>query len=245
MRVLVVVPTYLEAENIELFLRQLRADVPDADVLVVDDSSPDATADLAEKAGADLGRISVLRRARKDGLGNAYRAGFGQGLEQGYDVLVQMDADFSHDPAVVPKLLATIDEGADVVIGSRYVPGGATPDWPAHRRWLSKWGNRYATALLGLQLRDATAGFRAYRREALRRIRFETTRANGYAFQMEVARRLAQEGLDVREIPITFLDRTRGKSKMSTAIMAESMSLVTWWGLRDRAKRRLARARNG
>jgi dolichol-phosphate mannosyltransferase len=233
----VVVPTYQEADNVEPYLKAMRSAAPDVDILIVDDNSPDRTADLAEKVGAELGRIDVLRRPAKDGLGNAYRAGFAVALERGYDHIVQMDADLSHDPAVVPTLLAALDAGADVVIGSRYVPGGSTPNWPTHRRLLSKWGNRYATAVLGLSLRDATAGFRAYQAGTLREIRFDTTEANGYAFQMEVARRLAEHRCAVVEVPITFVDRVRGVSKMSPTIMAESMALVTGWGLRDRIRR--------
>lgn len=235
MRTLVVLPTYQEAENIEPFLRRVREALPAVDVLVVDDGSPDGTGELAEKLAADAGQIDVLHRPVKDGLGNAYRHGFGEGLERGYEAIVQMDVDFSHDPGVVEGLLARLDAGADVAIGSRYVAGGSTPNWPAFRRGLSKWGNRYAGAVLALPVRDATSGFRAYRSSALRGIDVASTRANGYAFQMEVAYRLANRGCAVVEVPITFTDRVRGESKMSVAIMAESMALVTWWGLRRRA----------
>ena len=234
MRTVVVVPTYLEASNIVSFLEAVRSTVPDADVIVVDDNSPDGTADLAEKAGAELGQISVLRRPVKDGLGNAYRAGFGQAMADGYEYFVQLDADFSHDPSMIPELLSRLDDGAGVAIGSRYVPGGSTPNWPIHRRLMSKVGNRYATWLLKLSIRDATAGFRAYTGEVLRAITFEETVANGYAFQMEVAYRLAGWGGRIDEVPISFTDRIRGESKMSGQIMAESLLLVTRWGLRDR-----------
>lgn len=244
MRTLVVVPTYQEAANVEPFLTEIRSVVPDADVLIVDDSSPDGTADLAEKTGAELGQVKVLRRPKKDGLGNAYRAGFDVGMAEGYDVLVQMDVDFSHDPHAVPDLLALVDAGAGVAIGSRYVPGGSTPHWPWYRRALSKWGNRYAGVMLAVPIRDATSGFRAYRRQVLEDIRFRDTVANGYAFQMEVAHRLAKWGGDVRELPITFTDRVRGQSKMSVYIMAEDMLLVTWWGIRDRARNLQARLRS-
>lgn len=234
----VVVPTFQEAANIGVYLQAMRAAVPDIDILVVDDNSPDGTADLAEKAAAELGHIAVLHRPTKEGLGNAYRAGFARVLADGYDEIVQMDADLSHDPAAVQELRGALNRGADVTIGSRYVPGGSTPHWPVHRRLLSRWGNRYATALLGLDVRDATSGFRAYRAETLREIRFDTTKANGYAFQMEVARRLVAAGCNVIEVPITFVDRVRGTSKMSPAIMAESMLLATGWGMRDRFRRR-------
>ncbi len=233
-RTLVVVPTYIEAPNVELFLEAVRRVVPEADILVVDDNSPDGTADLAEAKGADLGRVKVLRRPTKDGLGNAYRAGFGLGLDEGYDRLVQMDVDFSHDPKLIPDLLARLDDGAGVAIGSRYVEGGSTPNWPMHRQLLSRWGNAYATWLLGLALHDATAGFRAYQAEVLEAIDFRGTVANGYAFQMEVAYRLAAWGGRIDEVPIAFTDRVRGQSKMSGRIMAESMMLVTRWGIRDR-----------
>ncbi len=231
-----VAPTYIEAPNIKLFLEAVREVVPEADVLIVDDNSPDGTADLAQQVADELGQIVVLRRPTKDGLGNAYRAGFGYGLDEGYDRLVQLDVDFSHDPKVIPQLLARIDDGAGVAIGSRYVPGGSTPSWPMHRKLLSKWGNAYATWILGLHVHDATAGFRAYRADVLDTIHFRDTVANGYAFQMEVAYRLAEWGGRIDEVPIAFTDRVRGQSKMSGRIMAESMLLVTRWGVRDRVR---------
>jgi dolichol-phosphate mannosyltransferase len=237
MHTLVVVPTFNEAENIEVLLTQVRAAVPSADILVVDDNSPDGTGDLAEKAAADLGQIKVLHRPRKDGLGNAYRAGFRQGLDAGYQVLVQMDADLSHDPAVIPLLLAKVAEGADVAIGSRYVPGGSTPNWPTHRKLLSRIGNRYTGWALGLKLRDVTAGFRAYTAEVLEAVKFDDTQANGYAFQTELGYRISNWGGKVTEVPIEFSDRVRGNSKMSGRIIAESMSLVTWWGIQIRGRR--------
>ena len=241
-RTLVVAPTYLEALNIELFLETVRRVVPEADILVVDDSSPDGTADLAEAKASELGQITVMRRPAKGGLGNAYRAGFGFGMEKGYDRFVQLDVDFSHDPKVIPQLLARLDDGAGVAIGSRYVEGGSTPNWPLHRQLLSRWGNAYATWLLGLEIHDATAGFRAYRAEVLEAIEFGQTVANGYAFQMEVAYRLAGWGGRIDEVPIAFTDRVRGESKMSGRIMAESMMLVTRWGVRDRFRRLTGRA---
>lgn len=235
-RTLVVAPTYVEAPNIELFLATVRRVVPEADILVVDDNSPDGTADLAQAVADELGSIEILHRPVKDGLGNAYRAGFGWGLDHGYERLVQIDVDFSHDPAMVPALLARLDDGAGVAIGSRYVSGGSTPNWPLHRRLMSKWGNAYATWLLGLEIHDATAGFRAYRADVLEAIDFRATIANGYAFQMEVAYRLAAWGGRIDEVPIAFTDRVRGESKMSVRIMAESMLLVTRWGIRDRLR---------
>ena len=241
---LVVIPTYQEADNISVVLARVRAAVPEAAVLVVDDGSPDGTADLAEAAGREVGRVNVLRRASKDGLGNAYRAGFALGIEQGHDVLVAMDADLSHDPADVPRLLAAVGAGAGLAIGSRYVPGGQTPHWPVHRRMLSRWGNRYAGLALRLQVHDATAGFRAYTAELLEAIDYQGTDAEGYAFQVEMTYRVSQSGHRIEEVPICFSDRVRGTSKMSGRIVAEAMSLVTWWAIRDRITGQL-RARSG
>jgi dolichol-phosphate mannosyltransferase len=240
MRALVVIPTYQEAANIANVLRRLRAAVPAADVLVVDDGSPDGTADLADATGRELGGIDVLRRAAKSGLGNAYRAGFALGLERGYEVMVEMDADLSHDPAALPALLHSVEDGADLAIGSRYVPGGSIPHWPLHRRALSRWGNRYAGMVLGLPVRDITAGYRAYRAEMLRAIELSTVRADGYGFQIEMAYRVARHHGRIVEVPIDFVDRTLGESKMSGRIIVEALMLVTWWGVRDRIRRRPA-----
>jgi len=236
MRVVVVLPTYNERENVQRLLSAVRDALPDADLLVVDDNSPDGTAILVEETAADLGQIKLLRRPGKQGLGSAYRQGFAVALDEGYDVVVSMDVDFSHDPAVLTDLLAVIDAGADAVIGSRYVPGGATVDWPLHRRLLSRLGNRYTSFVLGLQLRDCTSGYRAYRAEALRAIEPATTTAEGYAFLTELVRRLVRGGWRVMETPIVFTDRRYGSSKMSSRIVAESMLLVTRWGLRDLLK---------
>ena len=241
MRAVVVVPTYDEVENIGDLLTAIRSSAPDADVVVVDDSSPDGTAEVAEKVAAEVGRIDVLRRAVKDGLGNAYRAAFARVLAEGYEVVVTLDADFSHDPAVIPVLLGLVEDGADLAVGSRYVPGGATPNWPAYRLALSRYGNRYAGWMLGLRLRDATSGFRAYRAELLSDIRYETTESNGYAFMTELAYRASAYRADVREHPITFNDRTRGTSKMSAFVIVESMLRVTWWGLKLRIRQRQER----
>jgi glycosyltransferase involved in cell wall biosynthesis len=237
-RTLVIMPTYNEAENIVEALTRARAAVPDADLLVVDDGSPDGTADLAEKADADLGGIRVLRRAGKSGLGSAYRAGFREGLAQGYEVMVEMDSDLSHDPAALPELLAAVEHGADLAIGSRYVPGGSIPDWTWHRRLLSKGGNRYAGILLGLEVRDATAGYRAYRASALRQIDLDRIKADGYGFQIEMAYVVARNGGRIVEVPISFSDRVRGTSKMSGTIVIEALLLVTWWAFRDRVLHR-------
>jgi dolichol-phosphate mannosyltransferase len=240
-RTLVVIPTYEEALNITEVLSRVRAAVPQVDILVVDDNSPDGTADLARAAAEELGQVDVLVRAKKDGLGNAYRNGFRVGMDRGYDVLVQMDADLSHDPAALPSLFAAVDDGAEAVIGSRYIPGGSVPHWPWYRRALSKWGNRYACFVLGMSVHDATAGFRAYRVDALKAIDVFSTRANGYGFQIETAYRISRSGRRLAEVPIIFTDRVRGYSKMSIAVMSEELLLVTWWGIRDRARSLRAR----
>jgi dolichol-phosphate mannosyltransferase len=233
MRSVVVVPTYQEAGNITRFLAAIRAAVPDADVLVVDDASPDGTGELAEQAAAELGQIKVLHRPGKQGLGTAYREGFRLAVDEGYDVVVHMDADLSHDPAAVPDLFAGIERGAGVVIGSRYVPGGSTPNWPLHRRLLSRWGNRYTATVLRLPLRDVTSGFRAVRSDVLRDADPASARAEGYAFLTELVRRYVRIGVRVEEIPIAFRDREHGESKMSGRIIAESMTLVTAWAAQD------------
>ncbi len=233
MHVLVVMPTYNERENVAAVLQAVRASVPSADILVVDDNSPDGTAKIVNETGESLGRIDLLQRPGKQGLGSAYRQGFSLALDRGYDVIVSMDVDFSHDPAVLPEMLRLIDAGADAVIGSRYVPGGATVDWPVHRRVLSRWGNRYTSLVLGLQIRDCTSGYRAYRADALAEIDASSTTAEGYAFLTELVRRLVRSGRRVMETPIVFTDRRYGTSKMSSRIIAESMLLVTGWGARD------------
>lgn len=232
MKTVIVAPTYQEAENVAAFLEAVRARRPDDQILIVDDNSPDGTGRLAEEAGRRLGGVEVLHREGKEGLGAAYRAGFARVLARDVDVVVQMDCDGSHDPAVIDELLARIGTGADCVIGSRYVPGGSTPNWPAHRRILSRYGNVYTAALLRLGIRDATSGFRAYRADLLRDIEVTETRSTGYAFMSEVASRIVRSGARVDEIPITFVDRTRGTSKMSTRIIVESMARVTVNGMR-------------
>jgi dolichol-phosphate mannosyltransferase len=232
-RCVMVVPTYNEAENIKPFLAAARGAVPDADILVVDDNSPDGTGTLADDAAAQLGQVMVLHRPGKQGLGSAYRHGFQVALDAGYDVVVSMDVDFSHDPSVVPSMVTAIGQGADAVIGSRYTTGGSTVNWPWHRRMLSRWGNRYTGALLGIGVRDCTSGFRAYRADALRDATATST-AEGYVFLTELVRNLSIAGCNVVEVPITFRDREVGVSKMSPKIVAESMLRVTLWGVSDR-----------
>ncbi len=229
MRTLVVLPTYNEILNIEAMLRALRAIVPECDILVVDDGSPDGTAAAARQLGAQLGQISILSRTSKEGLGSAYRAGFTWGLERNYDSFVEIDCDFSHDPNSLPKLLEAAITN-EVVIGSRYVQGGAIPSWSLPRLLLSRGGNKYASALLALRVSDATAGFRVYSKSALEKINYETVRADGYGFQIEMTYRARQGGASIIEVPISFTDRTRGESKMSSAIVVEALWLVTKWG---------------
>jgi len=233
MRMVVVLPTYNERENVRGLLSAVRQTVPAADVLVIDDNSPDGTAALVEATAGDLGQIKLVVRPRKRGLGTAYREGFAVALDEGYEVIVSMDVDWSHDPDALPDLLGLIEEGADVAIGSRYVPGGATVDWPLHRRMLSRWGNRYASFVLRLGINDCTSGYRAYRASALRAIEPSTTTAEGYAFLTELVRRHERRGHTMAETPIVFADRRYGTSKMSTRIIVESMLLVTRWGIQD------------
>lgn len=227
-RVTVVIPTYNEREN----LSHIAAAVTHQGyrLLVVDDSSPDGTGDMADRLAAADTRMSVLHRRHKEGLGPAYAAGFDHALSQGAEIIIEMDADFSHDPTDLPRLVEAIDSGADLAIGSRYVPGGSTPDWPMARRLISKGGNLYARLMLGIPIRDATAGFRAFRADALRSLPYRTARASGYAFQVEMAMHADEAGLRVVEVPISFRDRTRGTSKMGTGIVMEAMKLVTVWG---------------
>ena len=241
MKVWVTVPTLDEADNLDALISRLRAAVDGVHILIVDDGSTDGTADKAEALGAELGGIEVLRRPKKMGLGSAYRAGHAIGMARGYDVMVQIDADLSHDPAALPDLLAAVERGADLAIGSRYVPGGSVPNWPKRRLWLSVGGNRYAGFVLGMPVHDSTAGYRAYRASILRAMDFESTHSTGYAFQIEMTYRAMHEGGRIDEVPIAFTDRVRGTSKMSTRIVFEAMTLVTMWGVRDRVFRRRRR----
>jgi dolichol-phosphate mannosyltransferase len=229
-RVLVVIPTYNESENITRMLEAIHNVLPKAGILVVDDGSPDGTADLVDAASGELGDVSVLRRSAKSGLGSAYRAGFAWGLERGYEAFVEIDADFSHDPTQLPSLLAAAEAGSDLVIGSRYVPGGSIPNWSWSRHLLSWGGNRYASAVLGLHVADSTAGFRVYRASLLDRVELDSVRAEGYGFQIEMTYRARQAGATICEVPIRFVDRVEGESKMSSMIVVEALGLVTLWG---------------
>ncbi len=232
-RVLVVIPTYDEIDNLERILTRLHASVPAAHALVVDDGSPDGTGELADKLAAGDERVHVLHRRVKSGLGPAYVAGFRWAREQGYDVVVEMDADGSHAPEQLPRLLAGL-ESADLVLGSRYVPGGRVTDWPAHRLLLSRVGNRYTRWALRLPLHDATGGYRAARGELIDRLHFDDVASEGYCFQVDWAWRAVRAGARVTEVPITFAERQRGRSKMSGSIVGEALVRVTAWGLQDR-----------
>jgi dolichol-phosphate mannosyltransferase len=245
MRVAVIVPTFNEVGNIDTLLRAVRQVVPSAAVLVIDDGSPDGTADAAELVAADLGGIEVIRRDVKTGLGAAYRFGLRRAIDQGAEICVQMDADLSHDPASLPALIIAVEYGADVAIGSRYVPGGITLNWPRRRRQVSRWGNRYAAGVLGLAVNDVTAGYRAYRTEALERMNFDNVSAEGYGFQVEMTYRLVRLGGRVVEIPITFRDRMEGDSKFSGGIIREAFLLVGKLWIADFGGRRQRRASGG
>ena len=238
-RVLVIVPTYNECENLEPIVTRVRAAVPQAYLLVVDDNSPDGTGQLADRLAAADQQVQVLHRSSKAGLGAAYTAGFGWAREHGFDVVVEMDADGSHAPEQLPRLLAALED-ADVVLGSRWVPGGEVVNWPRSRKLLSRGGNAYTRLVLGLPLRDATGGFRAYRRTVLDALPLGEVASQGYCFQVDLAWQAWRRGHTVVEVPITFVERERGESKMSRAIVVEALWRVTWWGLRSGRSRRPA-----
>ncbi len=244
LRTLVIVPTYNERENLPLILERLRAAVPEAHVLVVDDGSPDGTGEIADKIAADDSQVEVLHRTEKAGLGAAYVAGFRHGLAAGYDVLVEMDADGSHAPEELPRLLAALAH-ADLVLGSRWVPGGQVRNWPKSRELLSKGGNLYTRLALGVELHDATGGYRAFRRDVLQTIDLSSVASQGYCFQVDLAWRAVQAGFRVTEVPITFAEREHGESKMSGNIVREALLRVTEWGAAHRMAqlRGLARRR--
>ena len=246
MRSVAIVPTYNEADNIEKLCRAIRKHAPEAGILVVDDNSPDGTGEVVESISDEIGDLALVRRPGKGGLGAAYIAGMRQAIDEGADICIQIDADFSHDPAMIPALVSAVEHGADLALGSRYVPGGITENWPARRRMLSRWGNRYVAGVLGLAINDATAGYRAYRSTALTdRMDFETVRAAGYGFQVEMTHRLVRSGGRIVEIPITFRDRTAGESKMSGNIIKEAFVLVLQLWIKDRRGRRERRHSGG
>jgi dolichol-phosphate mannosyltransferase len=234
MRALVVIPTYNEAANLPRVTQRLLDAAADAaddlSLLIVDDNSPDGTGAIADDLAAQHGNVEVMHRPGKGGLGPAYRAGFAWGLERGFEALCEMDADLSHDPADLPRLLTTL-RGADLVIGSRYIPGGGVVDWPPHRMALSKGGNRYVQLLTGLPVSDATSGFRAFRRAVLETLDLSTVRSDGYSFQLEMALRTWRMGFRIMEVPIVFTERTEGASKISRSIVAEALWRVVQWGV--------------
>jgi dolichol-phosphate mannosyltransferase len=231
-RVLVVIPTFDEKDNLEPIVARVHAAVPAAAVLVVDDDSPDGTGQLADRLAAADDRVHVLHRTTRTGLGGAYIAGFAWARDAGYDVVVEMDADGSHSPEQLPRLLTAL-AGADVVLGSRWVPGGEVVNWPVSRRVLSRGGNLWTRLALGLPLHDATGGYRAYRRTVLDSLPLSTVASQGYCFQVDLAWRAWRAGWRVVEVPITFVERERGESKMSRSIVLEALWRVTWWGIRS------------
>lgn len=235
MRILTIIPTYNELESLPITVGRLRASVPESDVLIVDDQSPDGTGDMADKLAQEDPQIHVMHRKGKGGLGGAYIAGFKWGLDRDYDILIELDADGSHQPEQLPTLISQIDR-ADLVIGSRWVPGGKVVNWPAHRQIISRLGSFYSRTLLGLKVRDITAGYRVFRASTLRKIDLDLIQSVGYGFQVDMTFRVAKLGLTIVEVPIAFIERELGDSKMSTGIAIEAMINVAKWGLTERAK---------
>ncbi|MDP8932426.1 MAG: polyprenol monophosphomannose synthase [Actinomycetota bacterium] len=238
---LVILPTYNERGTLEEVVHGLLTASAFVDILIVDDASPDGTGEIAERLAGEQVRVHVLHRPAKGGLGSAYRSGFRWGLERGYDVLVEMDADLSHDPAALPQLLAATS-WADLVVGSRYVPGGRTKGWPRHRRALSRGGNHYVQLVSRVPVRDATSGYRAFRREVLEELGVDSLRSEGYSFQLETVLAAWREGFAIAELPITFVERRSGASKISRAIIFEALWRVLVWSCTG--PRRAAPARN-
>jgi dolichol-phosphate mannosyltransferase len=239
----VLVPTYNESANVETVVRRIRAATPHVDVLVVDDGSPDGTGAIADRLADAEPQVNVLHRTTKEGLGPAYLAGFDWGLTRGYDVLVEMDADGSHQPEQLERLLTAL-ERADVVIGSRWVPGGGVRNWPRHRELLSRGASLYARTLLDLPIRDVTAGYRAFRRSALERLHLHDVASAGYCFQVDLAIRAVRAEMTVVEVPITFIERELGESKMSLDIAREALVRITQWGLAHRWRQITGRSRH-
>jgi dolichol-phosphate mannosyltransferase len=235
-RVLIVMPTYNERQNLEIMAGRIRESTPDADLLVVDDNSPDGTGDLAEKLAETDQHVHVMHRTEKAGLGKAYIAGFTWALEHGYDVIVEMDADGSHRPEDLPRLLAAVAAGADGVIGSRYVPGGSVVNWPRKREILSRGANIYVQIAIGFGVKDATGGYRAYKADTLRKIDLSNVESAGYSFQVDITLRVVRAGLRLVEVPITFVERERGVSKMDSAIIREAFWRVFRWGVQTRLR---------
>lgn len=229
--VLILLPTYNEIESLESILGRIRQALPDGDVLVIDDSSPDGTGELADQLAKQDAHVSVLHRAVKEGLGRAYLAGFDLALDRGYHFVVEIDADGSHDPLELPHMVELARTGADLVIGSRWVPGGTVRNWAWLRVAISRIGNSYSRWVLGSRIHDLTSGFRVFRAESLRAVRLTDVASQGYCFQVEMAWRTERDGRTVKEHPIAFLERATGRSKMKSGIVVEALTRVTWWGL--------------
>lgn len=242
-RVLALIPTYNERENLPAIVRRIRESVPNADLLILEDNSPDGTGRVADGLAAADGHVHVLHRERKEGLGKAYLAGFTWGLERGYDALVEIDADGSHRPEHLPAMLAALAD-ADVVIGSRWVPGGEVLNWPLRRKVLSVGANVYIRLMLGMPVNDATAGYRIYRADALRTIGLDDVESHGYCFQTDLTWKAVRAGLRVVEVPISFVEREAGSSKMDSAVVSEALVKVARWGARHRAEQLVAAARS-
>ena len=240
---LVIIPTYNEAENIKAIVGRVRSAVPEAHVLVADDNSPDGTGKLADELAAGDDQVHVMHRKGKEGLGAAYIAGFRWGLERDYGVLIEMDADGSHQPEELPRLLTAL-KGADLVLGSRWVPGGRTVNWPKSRQFISRGGSLYSRLALDLPLRDITGGYRAFRRETLEGLGLDQVASQGYCFQVDLARRAVRAGFHVIEVPITFVERELGDSKMSKDILVEALWRVTAWGVGERVAKVTGRNRS-
>jgi dolichol-phosphate mannosyltransferase len=250
-RILVIIPTFNEIDTVTPIVARVRASVPNAEILIVDDNSPDGTGDLAQQIATADSQVHVMHRLGKEGLGAAYLAGFAWALQAGYDVVVEMDADGSHQPEQLPELLGALSD-ADLVLGSRWVEGGQVENWSKGRELLSRGGSLYSRLLLGIPIRDTTGGYRAFRAEALRQLDLHEVASQGYCFQVDLAWRATQRELRVKEVPITFVERTAGTSKMSQRIVVEALWRVTVWGFDDRvtrvrrkAQRRRAAAERG
>lgn len=240
-RILVIIPTFNERLTLPSIVERVRSSVPEAEILVADDNSPDGTGAMADEMAAADPQIHVMHRLGKEGLGAAYLAGFAWALEHGYDVVVEMDADGSHQPEQLSTLLAAL-RTADLVLGSRWVSGGGVENWPKYREVLSRGGNWYTRAMLGVPIHDATGGYRAFRAQTLRKLDLHEVASQGYCFQVDLAWRAMQRGLTVREVPIQFVERTAGVSKMSQKIVAEALWRVTVWGVDDKVTRLRRRA---
>lgn len=240
-RIVVIIPTFNERTTITPIVGRVRTSVPEAHILIADDNSPDGTGEIADGLAAQDDHVRVMHRLGKEGLGAAYLAGFGWALQEGYDVVVEMDADGSHQPEQLPRLLDAL-RSADLVLGSRWVPGGKTENWPKSRQFISKGGSAYTRFMLGVPVKDATGGYRAFRADTLRRLDLHEVASQGYCFQIDLAWRALQRGMRVREVPITFVERTSGSSKMSRKIVAEALWRVTAWGVDDKVTRIRRRA---